>query len=350
MTIFMFSFTTTGAKLSLKLHQLYTNLGYDCTSYTLDKFTFSKPLIALSKPLNQQVKECFTKGNALVFIGACGIAVRSIAPYLKDKTSDPCVVVLDEQGQYAISLLSGHLGGGNDFTTKTAKLIHATPIITTATDLNHTFSVDNFAKKNQLELSDMTLAKEISSLLLQNKKVGFDSKYAISESIPKGLITLSEMNNDISTGISITYTIPKNAPFRKTLYLIPKQVILGIGCKKNTSCKKIEHLVFKTLDQYHIPLSALHSISSIDLKNEEAGLLEFCEIYHLPFTTYSSTQLQQVQGSFSSSAFVKEITGVDNICERAALLSAKTHQLCFPKTAEQGVTVAGALLPITISF
>lgn len=350
MRIHIFSFTNQGAELSTKLYHLYIQKGYDCVIYTLAKFALSDSLTALSKSLAKQVEESFSREDALVFIGACGIAVRSIAPYLKSKTTDPCVIVIDEKEQFVISLLSGHLGGGNEFTQETARLLHSIPIISTSTDLNDKFSVDMFAKKNCLEIKDMVLAKEISSLVLQEKKVGFHSMFPFSQPLPEDLIPLSQSDNTITTGISITCCIHENPPFKKTLYLIPKQIILGIGCKKNTSCSNIETLVLTTLNNYHIPLSALHGVSTIDLKKEEPGLLEFCEKFHLPFNTYSSEQLQQAEGCCSSSHFVKEITGVDNVCERAALLSAKTNQLYFPKTSAQGVTVAGALRPLTITF
>ena len=122
-------------------------------------------------------EEDFEDCDAIVFIGACGIAVRSIAPFVKSKKIDPAVVVVDEQGQFAISLLSGHIGGANELTEEIAEILRAQSVITTATDLNDKFAVDVFAKKNGCFISDMELAKEISAALLAGKEVGFASDF-----------------------------------------------------------------------------------------------------------------------------------------------------------------------------
>ena len=106
--------------------------------------------------------EKFSDSDALIFIGATGIAVRSIAPYVASKKSDPAVLVVDECGKFVISLLSGHLGGANELALKTAEILEAIPVVTTATDLHHRFAVDVFAKKNNCNIFNMKAAKEVS--------------------------------------------------------------------------------------------------------------------------------------------------------------------------------------------
>lgn len=350
MNIHLFSFTNTASKLALTLSDVYTAQGFHCTCYTMKSFATMPHLTAFSSTPKEQVKKSFASQDALVFIGACGIAVRMIAPFIQSKTTDPCVLCIDERGQFVISLLSGHLGGGNDFALETSKYIAATPIISTATDLNHKFAVDNFAKKNQLTIDSMPLAKSISAQLLQDNLVGITSSLPLPLELPEGLIPYEDCDDSISLGICISPITKVPSPFEKTLFLYPKQVVLGIGCKKDIPLENIESLILDTLNNHQIKLSALHSVASIDLKKDETGLIAFCEKYGLPFVTYSAEDLLAVEGSVSSSSFVKSITGVDSVCERAALKGAHSNQLLISKTASNGVTVAASLCPLTLTF
>lgn len=149
-----------------------------------------------AKPIDSSLRDWtgrrFAESDAIIFIGACGIAVRSIAPFVSSKKTDPAVVVIDEQGKFAISLLSGHIGGANELTEEISNLLHATPVITTATDINNKFAVDVFAKTNGCYISDMTMAKEISAALVNGNSVGFASDFPWVGEIPKELQLLDE--------------------------------------------------------------------------------------------------------------------------------------------------------------
>ena len=141
--------------------------------------------------------EKFSDSDALIFIGATGIAVRSIAPYVASKKSDPAVLVVDECGKFVISLLSGHLGGANELALKTAEILEAIPVVTTATDLHHRFAVDVFAKKNNCNIFNMKAAKEVSATLLAGKKVGFYSEFPTDGELPEGLIRCDEKGKSV---------------------------------------------------------------------------------------------------------------------------------------------------------
>lgn len=151
MKIALISFTKAGAETCGKIKTGLSDLGHFCEAFGKDSFAAEAGLIPLRDGLDYWTAEAFKSRDALVFIGACGIAVRAIAPYIQSKAKDPAVVVMDEKGKYAISLLSGHLGGANDLTREIAKIVSAEPVITTATDLNAKFAVDNFAKKKSPE-------------------------------------------------------------------------------------------------------------------------------------------------------------------------------------------------------
>lgn len=358
----LFSFTTKAATLSSQLHKKIENDNNSCTSYTTIKSELPPYLTKLNLPLKEQVKEVFHNVDAIIFVSACAIAVRSIAPFLESKTTDPAVVVIDELGQYAISLLSGHIGGGNELTKQIANLIGATPIISTATDLNNTFAVDVFATKNNMYMDNMTLAKQVSSELLDNKEIGLSSDFPVNSSLPKQLVLISghsdvrqqttlpiQSPGELPLGITISLDEQKS-PFDRTLHLIPRIITLGIGCKKDTPMEVIETMVLHTLAKHHISIHAVKQVASIDLKAHEAGLLDFCQQYKLPFNVYSAKELSSLTGDFTPSPFVKSITGIDNICERAALYQEPTGTILIKKTAAHGVTIAAVICPYVIVF
>ena len=349
MKIILFSFTQKATRLSLRLRELLKTeyQPEEILCFAPEKFSISQDVTPLSAPLKDTVASYFEKGNLLLFISACGIAVRSIAPFIKEKTNDPCVLVADELGKYVISLLSGHLGGGNAYTSWLANAIGAAPVLSTATDLNHKFAVDVFAKENHLSLSDLKYAKQISADILSGKSVGIvtegifpDLRLLLPEKAKElGLTCLSPVfskghsdvfseeiqKTDSKNGIFISPFFSMQ-PFSDTLYLIPKRIVLGIGCRKNTSPEKLLDFIFQNLNEQKIFPEAVAALASIDLKKEEPALLHAADQLNVPLLTYSAKELSAVSGTFSSSPFVKNITGVDNVCERSALLCAQEKQ------------------------
>ncbi|WP_455715194.1 cobalt-precorrin 5A hydrolase [Anaerosporobacter sp.] len=345
----LFSFTPNASTLCSELHKNLVNNSNDCTSYTTIKSQLPPNLTKLNLPLKEQIKVIFHNVDAIIFVSACAIAVRSIAPFLESKTTDPAVIVIDELGQYVISLLSGHIGGGNELTKQIADFIGATPIISTATDLNHLFAVDVFATKNNMYIDDMNLAKQVSSDLLNHKEIGLTSDFPVKSPLPDHLRMQSPDETSLPFGIAITLD-DKKYPFEVTLRLIPKIITLGIGCKKGTPMEDIEFLILHTLAKHHISLHAIKQIASIDLKSSEEGLLSFCEKYHLPYITNTSAELASLEGDFTPSTFVKSVTGVDNVCERAALYQDPEGSLIIRKTVRNGVTIAVVLADYIIKF
>lgn len=345
MNIVIFSFTKNAGDLSVILQKKLSKDYKSCISYTMEKYAISPLLTPFPVSLKETVSIYFQKGNVLIFIGACGIAVRSIAPFIQKKTKDPCVLSIDEKGQYVISLLSGHLGGGNAYATLVADLLGATPIISTATDLNSRFAVDMFAKKNHFTLSDMTIAKEISARLLNHMEVGISGSIPV-EPLPEGLVS---KDTTIPVGFAIT-PFSNQCPYKETLHLIPRQVVLGIGCKRDTCPEKLHAFVMDILEREHIYPESIACITSIDIKKEEKAILALAKDFQIPFVTYTAQELLAVEGDFTSSSFVKSITGVDNVCERSSLAYSHAAELYLRKTAHDGCTIAISLLPMDFHF
>ena len=274
--------------------------------------------------------KAWTEADALIFVGAAGIAVRAIAPHVKDKFTDPAVVSVDEAGRFVIPLLSGHVGGANELALKIAALTGGQAAVSTATDVNCLFAVDVWARERDMVITDRVLAKEISATLLEGKPVGFVSDFG--HPCPGGLT-----RGPAELGVWVTYR-RREGPFPRTLRLAPRGLILGIGCRKGTPEETIREAVAEVLSGYEP--QAVVQVATIDLKKEEPGLLAFCAAHNLPLAIYTAEELAAAKGRFTRSAFVAHITGVDNVCERAAVCAGGT--ILVPKQAKNGVTVAVA--------
>ncbi|MEH2956347.1 cobalt-precorrin 5A hydrolase [Candidatus Merdisoma sp. JLR.KK006] len=347
MKLAVIAFTRSGCRFAEKIREAVIAKENECEIWGKGKEACAWGIPALEESLREWTGRQFAAKDALLFIGATGIAVRAIAPFVKSKASDPAVLCMDEQGRFVISLLSGHLGGANELTKGIASICGAVPVITTATDIDGRFSVDSFARREHLYLDNLKLAKEISAEVLENRTVGLYSDFELSGQIPFELALGKQKEIGISISLDDSYD-----PFPKTLHLVPGIVVLGIGCKKGTTKEQIEALVKKVMAQNQFSMHSIGKIASIDLKQEEQGLLDFCEAYHGEFLTYSREDLEKVscEEGFSESSFVKGITGVGNVCERSALKASGQTRLIQKKAAENGVTVAIALEKYIVRF
>lgn len=286
--------------------------------------------------------QSFPRANALLFIGAAGIAVRAVAPYVTAKTSDPAVLVLDEGGRYVIPILSGHIGGANALASRLAALLGAEAVITTATDINKVFAADTWAAGRGYHIHDPARIKTVSARLLSGERAGLWSSFPVEGALPEGLYPApSREEAHLTIGV-------EKAENERALRLIPPVLVLGVGCRRGTEAAAIEEL-FKTLcDKEDLHPKAFGLVCSIDLKKDEPGLLEFCRGRGLPFQTFSAGELAGVPGDFTPSPFVEATTGVDNVCERSAALGG--GMLRVKKTAGGGVTMAVAVRPWTVRF
>ena len=287
-------------------------------------------------PLAEWTARQFAQSDALIFVGAAGIAVRAIAPHCRSKATDPAVVVVDECGHFAVPILSGHLGGANDLARELAAVCGAVPVITTATDANGLFAVDEWAKTQRCTVLEVEKIKLVSGKLLAGGNVSCWSEFPIAGSTPAG-VTMAETQAEADFAVTLF-------PHGDALHLVPKIGALGIGCRRGTPAERLEQEFALFCKEYGLAPQAISAAASIDLKQNEAGLLEFCKNHLWNVTFYSAEQLRNAPGEFTPSAFVRSVTGVDNVCERAAVLAAG-GPLCVKKYAAGGVTFALAQMP-----
>lgn len=285
--------------------------------------------------LREWTEKAFREADTVVFVGACGIAVRAIAPYIVSKVTDPAVIVIDECGQFVISLLSGHLGGANDMARRIASFLGSVPVITTATDRNDVFAVDEWSKRQNARVLEPHKIKNVSSKILDGKDIRVKTSFEIGGEIPEHLV-LSDEDPDIE--LSVIETV------KEPLHIVPVIVRLGIGCRKDTPELAVETAFAAFKRETGLIEKSVAGCASIDIKAGEPGLREFCEFHGWRFDTYSAEELEQAEGDFDSSEFVKKTTGVDNVCERAAVVSSG-GTLLLKKYAHEGVTFAAAAAP-----
>jgi cobalt-precorrin 5A hydrolase len=218
-------------------------------------------------------------------------------------------------------------------------------VLTTATDVNKLFAVDEWAARHNMAISSLSSAKTFAAYLVDGQAVGVCSDFPVREPLPKGLQLACE--GPVGVAISLHKGVQ---PFVDTLVLRPRILHLGIGCRKGTTMDAIEKLVLEQLRRLNLTLSLVTGIASIDVKKDEPGLLAFAREYALPFHCYTAAQLQQVEGTFTPSAFVAKTVGVDNVCERAAVLDSRGGRLLLKKTSQEGVTLALACENLTVDF
>ena len=410
MKVSIISFTLKGIELSLKIKKafsgeteedlcLYTKCSHAEKSLTERKLT-EKDLVEsglsyVEQPLTEWTGEQMKKRRSLLFIGACGIAVRAIAPFLTDKLNDVPVLVMDEQGRFVIPVLAGHVGGANELAVSLAERMGSTPVITTATDLNHCFAVDLFARRNALHIVNKDGIAKVSSRILAGEEVTMaveeghlqegeagstgGRKVPREGNVPEGIriVPCSAESTEDAPAVSAESTTDAPVAFTESsaeipditeapvdvlvapasygkgrlLTVRPKEYVIGIGCKRGKAAEQIDHFVNRALKESGISMEQVAAFASIDRKKDEEGILWMSSHYGIPFVTYSAEELQQVEGTFHASEFVKSQVGVDNVCERAALrFSGPDGILITGKQAEDGITAAIVKRRWSVSF
>ena len=345
MTVWLIAYSRRGCETALRAAAALTARGNVCRVFAAEKHRIGEAVEALTGPCAEWAGKGFAEADALIFCCAAGIAVRGIAPHVRSKKTDPAVLVVDETARYVVSLLSGHIGGANELAAALAADLGATPVVTTATDLNGLFAVDVFAEKNHLYIESMALAKEVSAALLAGEPVGFCSDLPVRGPVPPELT-----DGAAPLGVCVTADAAK-APYVKTLRLVPRRFAAGLGCRRGKDPGEMERFFAEKLAETGVQARQLRCVASVDLKKDEPCLLALAEKYGVPFLTYGADELNALPGDFSGSDFVKGVTGVDCVSERAALLaSGAAGRLVCKKTAGEGMTFALAEIEEDVCF
>lgn len=329
MKIACFSFTDEGKKIGDKLILLVNE------DYTFTHFHNSE----IEGGIKSLIAYAWNDYDGLIFIGATGIAIRMINPFIDHKTKDPAVIVIDDLGRYVISLLSGHIGGANDLTHYISEEINGLPIITTASDSRGIESIDMFAKKNDYYMEDMNSITTLTSMMVNGKKIGFYSEDRTKINY-NNLIVLKELENldkDIEGLIVVSSIITKDIKAPYTI-LRPRNINIGVGCRKGIEGDRIIESIKSSFKEAHLSINSIKSMGTVEVKKDEAGILEAAKFYNCPLKIYTIEEIQQVEDMFEKSKFVKDTIGVYSVSEPVAHLLG--GQLITRKSKHNGITIS----------
>lgn len=328
---------TIAQELLYSISSCATNL---FVSSTIAKsFTTPESAILFDK-LSAMFKEQFRNYDAHICIFSTGIAVRMVAPFLQSKLTDPAIVVVDDRGFHAISLVSGHLGGANELTLEIARIIGASPVITTATDINKLPSIDMVAKRLNLLIENPEMIKKVNMAFLQGKRVMLiDPFNLLAYHIPEQFRykDLSDAGDAVTvlcsdTDIDIERT--------KTLLLRPPSLVAGMGCNRGTTRSELMELLISTFKEQNLSIKSLAAIATTALKQDEAGLIELAHELGKPIRFYDKDELNSVETIENPSEMVEKHIGVKSVCEAAAILATQNGVLIVPKIKKGNATLA----------
>ncbi len=343
MKISLLAFSIKGCILSDKIEVCLEEEGHTIYSYASEKFAAMAGKLPIHK-LEAAVARIFYETDAIIFIGSCETAVRTITPFIRGKAVDPAVVVLDELGTNVISLLSGQMITANELAYNLADQLNANPVITSGNRMTGVFSIEAFAKKNHLYIVESVLAKELSNEILYGKPVGFECDYFIEGKVPESLGSEGK-----DSGVFVSTDLLSH-PFEKTLHLVPKNIIIGLVCSPGTKASDIEQFVYSNLQKYQIPVTRIGRICSIYHLDEEPGIVEFAKSLNVKYQTYSDETLQEVNGNFLGTDSIGEIFNIDNASERCAVRGSHGGKLVIKKQERDGIAMAAAVKKLTIRF
>lgn len=315
-----------------------------------EKFRLDDDCRYFESPLAVWLPGLFAEVEQLICIMATGIVVRILGRELKGKELDPAVVVMDEAGQFAISLLSGHLGGANDLARQLAAVTGAIPVITTATDVNKLPAWDQAARDAGLVVEPVAHLKTLNRLLLDGDRIALvDNRRRIAATfagVPEVQLYdnfATAMRSSAAGLVFVTHRfLPHLQSQPEMLALRPRDLVVGIGCNRGTSAAEIELAVHTKLKQSFLAFAGIACLASIDAKRDEAGLLEFAEKHHLPIEFHSPEALNRVDIPSPISPHAQKAVGAKGVCEPAALLSSGMGEMLIRKQKVGNLTLAVA--------
>jgi cobalt-precorrin 5A hydrolase len=347
----VWALTPGGVKMGLNISRVMP----DVDLYVSDRFKDIEMVSSYFQNLSDAVAQRFHQYRGHVFIMSIGIVIRIISPHLRHKTVDPAVVVVDDKGDHAVSLLSGHIGGANSLTLKISDILGAAPVITTATDKNNLPSIDLIAQYTGLFIENPDAIKIVNMALISGDKIDiYDPFHLIADSLPKiSLAVHIAKNHDHSSKDNKFFTVSPGVFVYDTiadlpahiLILRPNTLVAGIGCNQGTSKQEIKSFLLEIFQRFSLSLNSLAGIATIDLKKDETGLTALADDLNVPLNFFTKHELNRVENIMSPSVQVEKYVGVKSVCEASAILAAKNGKLIVPKQSNPNVTVAVARIP-----
>ncbi len=293
----------------------------------------------LFEKLDDILPIAWTKYDAIICILAIGAVVRKIAPLLKDKSSDPAVLVVNLELNKIVPLLSGHLGGANELAKELEKkLPNAISFISTATDQTNTIAFEMEAKERGWDVVNLKSLANISNRLLNNQIVKVATYKRVFNTLKNENLKLISFDNIDKNSVIIS-------PFyfhTQNLHLKPK-LFLGLGCNRGTSFEEIQRAVLEFLKKYNLSIEQVKNIASFESKKDEIGLLEFAKKYGFKIKFFKKDEINCLKNDFSSSQ-ATNFFGIKGVAEPASILVSNYKELLIKKESFYNkITIAGAI-------
>lgn len=336
------SITKNGAALGRKIYEKLMLEMNNIQLYAKSEYLEIENEKEISFPLQEWMGEQMASKDVIIAIMASGIVVRSIAPFIKHKAVDPAVIVIDEGGNFVISLLSGHIGCANQISKHIAESIGGTAVITTASDIQNKKAVDIIAIENKLIIDDLTAAKDVTAFIVNDKDV-----YIIDEN--NFIKTELNLKNEIPIDIkSNTYGIIEvsNSTLNKyenaacSVKLIPRNIVVGIGFRKEKTASEIISKVKMSLDSLNIDMRAIKTIATVPIKAEQDEYTEVIEYFGCEKYVVSYEEIKKIEHQFECSELVEKTLGVGCVAEPCAYIASDKGLRLLKKTKMDGVTIS----------
>lgn len=292
--------------------------------YTLKKFQLGNTIQI--ENFTDELTKKFNNYDGHIFIMATGIVIRKISCLIKSKDIDPAVLVIDERGNFVISLLSGHIGGANELTYKVANTFSLLPIITTSSDVTGKIAIDTLSQKLNCEMESLTKAKDLTSLIVDDKKV---------EILLPNNVKIGENTN--SSGV----VIASNKKNIDIMRIYPKNLIVGVGCRRGTPKEEIFKALDEVMKKHNLAYESIRRVATVDIKADELGLLSLVEELQKELVIISREEIKEVEQRFKGSEFVKKQIGISCVSEPCALLASNRNgEFLEQKYIYNGITVS----------
>jgi len=306
-----------------------------------------KSEVTYFKEWRETVEKLFNHNSFLVFIGATGIAVRSITPYLRSKATDPAVVVVDEGGRYAISLLSGHQGGANRLAEEIAEILGAEAIITTATDFQGiSYPPDLLGAELKAVVEPASLVKEFNRRLAEGETLNLYSPFPLLKKISQEYRWQGwphTYGKTVLRGPAVVVSPYRlESTTREILAIKPPCLLVGVGCRQGVALEKVEEAIEEVFSRYLLEKRCIKALATVDLKAQEKALRAFCDQRGIPLVECSRDAIDKLKGSYRESPRVIKELGVGGVCEPAAMLASEGGPVLVEKQKHGPVTVSVA--------
>ena len=314
--------TKNGINIGEKLKELFPNWDIFVPSKLSNE---NKSITWYSEPTSDKIIELFKNSNALICLFSLGAVIRLIAPYLKDKKTDPAVIVIDDKTNFVISVLSGHIGGANELTQEISEKLNALPVITTAADVNKTIAVDLVGREFGWKIDDETTVTKISAHMVNAEPIGVFQQTGNKKwykKLPKNVIiynSLEELKKSNSKAhLIISDTIIDNGLAQESVIYRPQSLVIGIGLHWDTTKDTIKDGIEYCLEKFNLSPKCIAKLVSIKKPEDVQGLIDLGKEMQIPVEYVNREELAEIITPNPSST-VKAFEGTASVSEAAAI-------------------------------